>query len=199
MAAYIDVLLALGLAIAKTCTVEEVAVISKRVLIALARVELSLSTNAMDMKLHSILHMSKRILDAGPLCNVSMWRYESMWKKILGMRGNNRHPERTMVNIFAYMEMSMLYYTSHKDTFSSACHRSLVQSEPNAPNREHDYYHRHRMALGEYDIVTSNPGKQNKIPMDEHVLHQLHQSRLSFEREYQDLWMAYMPDLWNTW
>jgi hypothetical protein len=186
----------------KSYTEDDVALLTSCILTALIHVERSLPCSELDMKLHSILHIPRRILDAGPLHNVSMWMPESLWKKLLGMRGNNAHPELTMMNMFAYLEVSAPNYTSDPSAYSSRLYTRIAPG--NDPEQEDDRrdneYHRHKMAVGEYEVVWEKVHnvKDTIRQLVPAVLKALHEAYMFFSQDYQLLWVDYMPYFYDT-
>jgi hypothetical protein len=213
MDAYTSLLLALGMANEKAYTPIDVAILSERILVALVRVEASLPCSELDMKLHSVLHMPKRILDAGPLMGVSMWLYESMWKKLLSMRGNNAYPEQTMINIFALLEVSWLEFNKNPALYSSRLHIVIppdhliddddVQSVQ--LHRPEDDYHRHKMATDDrhsifddepksaYFNVVQKTGSEYKKVFTPLQVQRLHMAYLCLNERSMDMWEDFMP------
>jgi hypothetical protein len=139
---------------------------------------------------------------------VSMWLYESMWKNLLSMSGNNAYAEQTMINIFALLEVSWLELNKTPLVYSSRPH--VVISPDNLIDddevqsvqlhRPEDDYHRHKMATDDrhsenddeaksayFNVVekTGSEYKKDFIPLQ---LQWLHMAYLCLNDKSMDMW-----------
>jgi hypothetical protein len=193
--AFTDLLLALGLANAKSFSEEDIAVLVYRLVIAVVGVEDSLPSSELDMKLHSILHIPKRILDSGPMQAVSMWYFEGMWKKLLAMRGNNAHPERTMMNIFGCLEVSWMEFASNPAAYSSQLHTLLSSNgDPiqQGSRGEQDYYHREQLCRDGWEVFTLKQGRRVVQTLSERQQLVLHVLFRLVDSDYKMMWHDYI-------
>jgi hypothetical protein len=193
--AFTDLLLALSLANAKSFTEEDIAVLVYMLVIAVVGVEESLPASELGMKLHSILNIPKRILDSGPMHGVSMWSFEGMWKKLLAMRGNNAHPERTMMNIFGCLEVSWMQFASNPAAYSSQLHTLLSSNgipTQQGSRGEQDYYLREQLSRDGWEVFTLKQGQRVVQKLTERQELVLHETFRLIDSDYMMIWHDYI-------
>lgn len=196
--AYLNLILACGLIIAKTFTKQQLAVMVRRVILAQVLVEQRLPCCEQDMKLHSLDHAPKRILGAGPLLHVAAWVYESMWKRFMSWAANKAHPEVSMLHKFADLELGNMLHLRDPELFSSSFRAPIVLDGPRSELYIPSEWSR-QVEEGVWQRVEVGQGKKSNVALTEAQKQALHDCYVSANEEYRELWESYTRYFFVAW
>lgn len=196
MEAYRALVVACSMITRKSFTQQQLVVTLHATIRAVVLVERYLPVNELDMKLHSLIHATKRILSAGPLHTVSMWQYESMWKLLMMFATNKAYPEATMTHTASDLELAInLQLRAPEGLYSSSARPPPELDRP----RKRLWLPTMMAAVQQPVGVQPGTGKRRRLLADaEKQL--LHSTYMCYNGVYADLWATYTRDYYfNFW
>jgi hypothetical protein len=126
---YIQLLMAVNLLWSKSFTRERLVTTIHVVLIALAKVEYYLPVSELDMKLHNMGHLLRRICVAGPLWVTSLFAAEGNWGDCMQWATNRAHAEVSMGRSAAVLQTAALAHAANPEAASSLVVKPLARRQ----------------------------------------------------------------------
>lgn len=117
--AYVALLMAVNLLWSKSFTRQRLMITIHVVLVALAKVENHLPACELDMKLHNLGHLLRRIFVAGPLWVTSLFAAEDNWGDCMQWATNRAHPEVSMGRSAVVLQTVLLAHAANPEAASS--------------------------------------------------------------------------------
>jgi hypothetical protein len=194
--AYRALVVACSMITRKSFTQQQLAVTLHATIRAVVLVERCLPVNELDMKLHSLIHATKRILSAGPLHTVSMWQYESMWKLLMMFATNKAYPEATMTHTASDLELAInLQMRAPEGLYSSS-----ARPPPELDRPRKQLWLPTMLADAQQPVgVQPGTGKRCRL-LTGAEKQQVHSTYMCYNDVYADLWRTYTKDhYFNFW
>ena len=192
--AYMQLMLACGLLVAKTHTKEQIPVLVRRTLEAVVLVELHLPCSHLGMKLHSLLHAPLRVIAAGSLTPVSCWPLQHNWGLLQPLATNTAHPEATIMHKALDRQVADLQHARHPENFSSSFKQAVIAAEPRRELYTPSVLSNFCEGGGMQAVAVAGPGKP--IALKDHQLQLLHASFVAVNAEYQRMWELFSRYVW---
>lgn len=188
--AYVALLMAVNLLCSKSFTRQRLVITIHVVLVALAKVENHLPACELDMKLHNLGHLLRRIFVAGPLWVTSLFAAEDNWGDCMQWATNRAHPEVSMGRSAAVLQTASLAHAANPEAASSRVVKPMArwaQSEWWLPQALAEDAPARLVQLG-------GTGRPRQERLDDSEVLELHELYCDQHAPYRQLWEVYISE-----